>query len=419
MTSPAQTSSGQAGKTPGKPLLEGLRVVEMGIWVAGPAVGGILADWGADVVKLESPLGDPMRRMGQVVAGLAMPSSPPFNLDNRGKRSIVLDLKHEEGRQHALDLVARADVFVTNYRGEALQRLGLDWASLEERAPRLVYAHVTGYGQEGPDAGRPAYDVGAFWARAGIATLLRPHGHDEPIGIRGGFGDHTTATHALAGIMAALFARERTGRGQLVDACLLRSGAYTVGWDMGIQLEYGRLGAPGPRTKSAMPTSIMYRAGDGRYVQLLGLEADRHWPVLLEALDRKDLKDDPRFATAVARRENATLLMPILDAELARRPLDEWLARFDACGMWWAPVQTPGELVEDPQAHAAGVFVDVPESDGTPAHKSVASPLRFSSADTTPTAGPPALGAHTDEVLRDLGVPDDAITDLRARGVLG
>ena len=241
------SSENTSGTSTRNPLLEGLRVVEMGVWVAGPAVGGILADWGADVVKLESPAGDPMRRMGQVIAGLAMPSSPPFNLDNRGKRSLVLDLKQKEGLDLARKLIASADVFVTNYRGEALERLGLDWKSLEESAPRLVYAHVTGYGQEGPDAGRPAYDVGAFWARAGIAHLLRSHGQDEPVGIRGGFGDHTTATHALAGVMAALFARERTGRGQLVDACLLRSGAYTVGWDMGIQLEYGRLGPPAPR----------------------------------------------------------------------------------------------------------------------------------------------------------------------------
>ncbi|MGH7290453.1 MAG: CoA transferase, partial [Myxococcota bacterium] len=193
-------------------LLQGLRVVEMGFWIAAPAAAGLLADWGADVVKIEPPRGDPMREFYRAVAGIELPSCPPFDLDNRGKRSVVLDLAKPEGRELALELVSSADVFVTNYRHDALERLGFDWGTLSKRAPRLIYAHVTGYGQDGPDRDRAGYDIGAFWARAGISVLLSQAG-GEPVGSRAGFGDHITASHGLAGILAALYAREKSGKG--------------------------------------------------------------------------------------------------------------------------------------------------------------------------------------------------------------
>jgi len=399
-------------------VLEGIRVVEMGVWVAAPAAGGVLADWCADVVKLEAPAGDPMRQMGQVVAGLPMPTSPPFTLDNRGKRSIALDLKTEDGLALARKLILGADVFLSNMRADALERLGLDYGSLSAENERLIYAHVSGYGQEGPDSSRPAYDVGAFWARTGIGTLLRPHGQEEPIGIRGGFGDHTTAMHALSGIMAALFHRERTGKGQHVDACLLRSGIYTIGWDISTQLEYGRLGGPAPRSATAMPTSACYRTSDERWIQLLGIEAARHWPPLLEALERLDLKDDERFKTPKDRRENAAELMPTLDAEFAKHTFDEWIERLDHVGVWWAPVQTPAQIVNDPQAHAVHAFTEVPSPDGGDPIPSVASPVRFSDTDTSPRGPIPNLGEHTDDVLRELGCDDAQLADLRSRGVV-
>jgi crotonobetainyl-CoA:carnitine CoA-transferase CaiB-like acyl-CoA transferase len=172
--------------------LEGVRVVELGVWVAGPSAGGILADWGADVVKIEPPTGDPFRGLYVQVAGVDIPANPPFELDNRGKRSIVLDLRHAEARAVVDRLLERADVFLTNLRGATLARLGLDHPQLAERFPRLVYARVTGYGERGPDADRPAYDVGAFWARTGMVAALTPEGSDPPLQ-RGAMGDHTAA----------------------------------------------------------------------------------------------------------------------------------------------------------------------------------------------------------------------------------
>ena len=396
-------------------LLDGIRVVEMGVWVAGPAAGGVLADWGADVIKLEPPAGDPMRRAFQNLAGIDLPSSPPFNQDNRGKRSIALDLRVDEGRAIARRLVLGADVFLTNYRHDALERLGLDWASLSKESDRLIYAHATSYGSEGPDRDRAGYDIGSFWARSGIAYLLTPTGQD-PVAARGGFGDHITASHVLAGIAAALFQRARTGRGQRVEASLLGSALYTIGWDISLQLEYGIGLSPGKRSESIVPTATSYKAADGRWVWLLGVEADRHWPRMVKALGLMELEHDPQFATAAARRENARALMAILDATFAQRPLAEWIRRFDEVDLWWAPVQTPAEVVRDPQAQAAGLFVDVPGARG--GIPSVASPVQFSDCDTRPRRGVPQLGEHGSEILQEAGIPEREIENLRIKGVL-
>ncbi len=389
-------------------LLEGVRVVEMGVWVAGPAAGGVMADWGADVIKIEPPAGDPMRRAFQALAGIDMPTSPPFNLDNRGKRSVVLDLRQAEARQVGLELVRDADVFLTNYRIDALGRLGFDYATLSRVNPRLVYAHVTGYGQEGPDRDRAGYDIGSFWARSGISNLISPPDGD-PVGSRGGFGDHITAIHCLAGIMGALYYRERTGEGQLVDASLLRSGVYTIGWDISLQLEYGISLSPGKRSESIVPTVTAFKGSDDRWVWLLGVEADRHWPRMVRALGLDELEKDPRFADAARRRENARELMKILDETFAQRPLDEWLERFDQVDLWWAPVQSPKEVVEDPQAIASGTFVDVPKLDGEGTTRSVASPIHFDKVDVTPRAGVPRLGEHTEAVLAEVGLSAEEI----------
>src|SRR4051794_18302814 len=283
--------------------LEGIRVVELGLWVAGPAAGGILCDWGADVVKIEPPEGDPARTFAKMLGG-DLPTNPPFELDNRGKRSVVLDLATEEGRATALELVDTADVFVTNMRKSALARLGLDSDTLLARNDRLVYALVTGFGLEGPDADGAAYDIAAWWSRSGIAWLLTPPGQDPPFQ-RGGMGDHTVGMTAAGMVCAALVNRATTGKGQLVTTSLLRQGAYTIGFDLNVYLMWGLQFAGGQRAAMRNPSVNNYVAGDGLRFWIVGLEGERHWPPLARVVGRPEWLADHEYSTAAGRATNA------------------------------------------------------------------------------------------------------------------
>jgi len=395
--------------------MEGIRVVEVGMWVAGPSAAAVLGDWGADVVKIEPPDGDPFR--GLISAFGAEGSSPPFELDNRNKRSMGLNLSHPEGRRIAARLVEEADVFVTNARPVALERAGLDYATMSARNPRLVYASISGYGVEGEDRDRAAYDVGAFWSRAGVAASLTPDGADLPYQ-RGGMGDHMAGMAAAGAVAAALLARERTGKGQLVSTSLLRIGMYMIGWDISMSL---RLGIPAiPMTVKAPPNPLInaYTAGDGRRFWLLGLQADRHWPDVLRAIDRPQWADDARFGSIQARWQHSAELVAELDAVFATRPLAEWAGIFDREDVWWAPVQHAHEVVTDRQAHAAGGFVDVPATDGGEPVKMVASPVDFHGTPWAPRTMPPEFAQHTEEVLLELGYDWDQIIELKDAGAI-
>ena len=380
--------------------LEGFSVVELGMWVAAPAAATMLADWGADVIKVEAPTGDPNRYTLRHV-GQDIDSAPPFETDNRGKRGIVLDLRSEGGKQILERLLERADVFVTNLRPGALERLGLDPEELRERHPRLVVGTLTGYGWAGAERDRAGYDVSAFWARPGIAAMLKPAGEPPP-GIRPGLGDRTAAANLVAGVLAALLRRERTGEGGVVDVSLLRSGTYANGNDLALQNFFGRRGRTRPRTEHESPLYNCYRAADDRWFWLVGLEGGRHWPGVVKALGREDLSDDERFATGKARRGHVRELIAVFDEEFAKRPLEEWAARFDAEGVWWAPVQTLAEVSADPQAEAVGAFVEQPGMVDAPPLRTVATPVSFWGVDDKPRAGAPMLGEHTDDVLREL-----------------
>jgi len=379
--------------------LEGVKVVELGVWVAGPAAGGILADWGADVVKIEPPDGDPARTFGRML-GVEDGSSPPFEMDNRGKRSIVLDVTTEDGRRTARELVSGADVFLTNVRPAALTRVGLDFESVAAGNPTLVYGLITGYGESGPDADRAAFDVAAFWARSGLAHLLTRPG-DTPPFQRGGMGDHTAGMTLAAAVCAALVARGRTGRGQMVSTSLYRQGAYTVSFDLNTFLMTGNPIAIGQRESMGNPCMNNYVAGDGRRFWIVGLQAGRHWPPLCRAVGRTDWLTDPRFDTPLNRALNSRELIVELDEIFATKPLAEWAEIFAGeSDFFWSPINSLEDVIGDEQFHAAGGIVNVPDGSGGVAM--VASPADFHGTPWEPRSAAPQLGQHTEEILAEL-----------------
>jgi crotonobetainyl-CoA:carnitine CoA-transferase CaiB-like acyl-CoA transferase len=324
-------------------------------------------------------------------------------MDNRSKRSVVLDLTTHDDRTAALELISGADVFVTNVRPGALQRLGLDFESVAPDNPRLVYGLITGYGETGPDADRAAYDIAAFWSRAGVAHLLTRPG-DTPPFQRGGMGDHMAGMSLAAAICAALLARDRTGSGQLVTTSLYRQGAYTVSFDLNTYLMAGQPIAIGQRESMGNPCMNNYTAGDGRRFWIVGLEAERHWPPLCRAAGRADWLTDPRFSSARSRAANAIELIGELDQIFATRPLDEWAETFARePDFFWSPVNSLEDVIADEQFHAAGGMVDVPDGrDAQAVVPMVATPADFHGTPWAPRSTAPELGEHTDEVLAEL-----------------
>src|SRR5829696_1745364 len=379
--------------------MEGIRVIELGVWVAGPAAGGILADWGADVIKIEPPTGDPARVFGRML-GIESGESPPFDMDNRGKRSIVLDLATDDGRATALGMITTADVFLTNVRPGALRRFGLHFEAVAAANPRLVYGLITGYGESGRDADRAAYDVAAFWARAGIAHLLSRPG-DSPPFQRGGMGDHMAGMTMAAAVCAALVARGRTGSGQLVTTSLYRQGAYTVSFDLNTFLLTGHPIAIGQRESIGNPCMNNYVAGDGRRFWIVGLQGDRHWPALCRAVGRPDWLTDTRYTTGRSRAANAVELIGELDAIFATKPLEEWAKVFAReSDFFWSPINAIEDVAADEQFHAAGGIVYVPDAGSSV--PMVATPADFHGTPWAPRSAAPRLGEHTDEILAEL-----------------
>jgi crotonobetainyl-CoA:carnitine CoA-transferase CaiB-like acyl-CoA transferase len=401
-------------------LLKGIRVVEMGLWVAGPAAGGILADWGAEVVKLEMPKGDPMRKLFGALSGSKEERCPPFDLYNRGKKSIALDVNHPDGTALAQRLVATADVFITNMRPQFLERIGLDHATLLARHPRLVYGSLTAYGLEGPDRDAPGYDMAAYSGRSGLADRATPPGSAPPI-LPGGMGDNVSAVTLVSGIMAALFHRERTGQGQLVSTSLLRCGIYSIGMDVATRVGLGRIAPPPARAKPQNPLMNSYCAGDGKWFWLVGAESERHWPGMVEALGAPALAGDERFATPRERRRNAEALVRAIDDLAANHTRAEWADIFKRHDVWWAPINSVDDLLHDAQVLACGAFVNVPVPEGQAAPESfngVATPVDFGGTPVGPAGAPPGVGAQADALLASLGVGRDELARLRSSGVL-
>jgi crotonobetainyl-CoA:carnitine CoA-transferase CaiB-like acyl-CoA transferase len=393
-----------------------VRVVELSQWVLAPVAGALLADWGADVIRVERPEGDPYR--GLFTQGIGADSAGQVNLSdalaNRGKRSVTLDLRNERAMTVMHQLLAKADVFITNLRRPALGRLGLDSDTLTARYPALVYARGHGLGLRGPEADRAGYDASAFWARGGFAHVLTPPECSDPVMLRGAMGDRGAAMALAFGISGALVRRGRTGKGSVVDVSLLATAMWTLSSDVLSALRgYKPRDTHGRRVN---PTYGAYRTSDDRHIQLVFLESDRYWPDLCHVLGREDLLADPRFASHEARGTNTAACVAALEEEFGRRTFAECKELLSKIDVPWAPVQAVEELLTDPQVLANDYLGEVSVEGGS-TYTLPNVPVQYDER-PAPLRRAPEAGENTEEVLLELGYSWEQIGELRDAGAM-
>ena len=399
-------------------VLAGVRVIEVAQWWFVPAAGAVLADWGAEVIKVEHPVsGDPQR--GLMTSGL-VPNTGGVNFmveqPNRGKRSIGIDLNKPEGLEVLHRLLGGADVFLTNFLPAARRRLKIDLEDIRAANPKIIYVRGHGQGARGPDMERGGYDAASFWCRGGICSALTPAGAAIPVMQRAAFGDSIGGLALAGGIAAALFRRERTGEPSVVDLSLLGTAMWIMAPDI---IATKLLSGPMPQfTRADSPNPIVnsYKTKDGRWLFLNMLQPDRFWPDLCRRLGRADLIEDERFATGMARFMNRVDCVRILDEVFASRTLDEWRALLAEAEGVWSPMQTAIELHDDPQAKANHYLLPVERGDGS-SFTLVSNPLQFD--ETPPSLRPaPDLGQHTEEILLELGMSWEDLSKYKEAGAI-
>jgi len=389
--------------------LEGIRVVEIASYVAAPACGALLADLGADVIKVEVPWGEIYRHSLPRFAGYDSDfgGAPHFHMDNRGKRSLAIDLALPQAVDALAKLVDGADVVLTNMLPERQAKYGLDPETLLAKHPHLIVGRLSGYGPEGEEANAPAFDYSSYWARTGLMDQL--HEPDAPPAFqRPGMGDHSASLSLAVGILAALRTRDRDGKGQVIDVSLQHIGFYIEGNDAATTLVTGESPPRHDRRQARNPLWNHYQCGDGRWLFLVMIESDRYWNDFIAAIGQPELAADERFASAIPRYQNSKELIQRLDQVFATRSLNEWTEALNGHRLIWAPVLTVSEAVADPQADANASFPTVTHPEWGE-FRTVAPPLRMSGHAMPGTALAPALGADTLEILTEAGVDDETI----------
>jgi crotonobetainyl-CoA:carnitine CoA-transferase CaiB-like acyl-CoA transferase len=397
-------------------MFDGYRVLELGTWVLVPAAATVLADFGADVVKIEHPRrGDPQRGLstGGVTRDLGGVSIA-MEQTNRGKRSVGLDVAVAEGREVLYELASRSDVFMTSFLPAARKKLQIDVEHIRARNPDIIYVRADAVGPRGPEGGKPGYDSAVFFGRAGILDSLDPDGVRLPPTLPG-FGDKTGAMNIAFGVAAALLKRERTGEPSVVDVSLLASAMWvnssSIVYSAAIGADFSRR-----QRRNTNPIAGTYRTADGRWIGLAMLESDRWWPDLCHHLGRQDLLADPRFVDAQARSDNNVACTEELAATFASAPLDDWRRRLATLWAPWEVVQNQVEVLDDPQARENGYVTEVDHPTGRKITV-VRSPVQFDET-LTPLGPAPEPGAHTEEVLLEIGHDWNDIARYQEQGAI-
>jgi len=401
-------------------MLEGLKVIEMATYVAAPAAGAMLRDWGAEVIKVEPLNGCPMRRFFEgMKSNVPIEGNPIFTLDNRGKKGISINTSDEKGAKIVRELIKDADIFLTNVRPKSLESANLNHEELHKINPKLIYCSLTGYGLDGEERNRPGFDVAAYWSRSGMAHLTQRKG-EEPLPIRTASGDHITAISTVSGILAAVYERTQTGKGKVVETSLLRTGIYSVSSDMALQLKFGRVPSTKKRDEQINPIFNFFKTKDDRWICLSPRAGgDYDLPKVVRALGKEDWLENEKFNTNQARRENAKEFIEEMDKAFSQHTMAEWGEKLDAQDLIWSPVQNLKEVSKDKQAIAGGAFSEVEDQDCSENYSTVSSPVKFHNSDDGPKGPAPKLGQDNFEVLKGIGINEEEINNLIDDGIVG
>lgn len=398
--------------------LSGLRVLDVATWIAAPAAATVLGDYGAEVIKVEQPGEGDANRYSQNSAHTPQVAGVNYrwHLDSRNKRSLAIDLKSPAGRAALDRLIARADILVINFPLPVRSRLRLAWDDVKAINPRLIYASFTGYGEEGPDKDQPGFDATAYFSRTGLLDAIRYEGGPPAFSLPAQ-GDRASAMGLLAGILLALYDRERTGKGRMVSSSLLANGIWSNATLTQAGLVGGSIGPRPPPDRPRSALSNIYRTKDDRWFQLSAVNEAKHWPALCEAIGCRELMEEPEFATRELRRANAALLASPLAEAFSRLELKEVLRLLVEARVPHAPIARASEIAEDEQAVAAKAVVAtaIPELPRT-----VAAPFQLAGAPPrVARPAPTTVGADTDGVLRDAGFTAGEIAALREAKAIG
>ncbi|GAC1321225.1 MAG: CoA transferase [Acidimicrobiales bacterium] len=401
--------------------MRGVKVVEVAQFTFAPSAGAILADWGADVVKVEHAVhGDAQRGLTVGAGGAADGAFQPLmEHPNRGKRSIGLALEVPSGRAVLNELLRDADVFLTNFLPSARQKLHIELEDIRAVNPSVVYVRASGHGQRGPEVERPGYDGSTFWSRMGMAWGTTPPDVRRQIGQpSGAFGDSMGGMAIAGGVAAALFARDRTGETSVVDVSLMGVGAWAMALWIGTAMISDAIQPPALSTAAPhVPVNPMiggYRTSDNRFITLMMVQPGRYFVDLCHHLQLDHLLEDSRFETADGIMANASEIGEQIAAVIGSKPYAHWRAHLQTMEGPWSPAQNPKEIVEDPQLNANGCLIPVIDADGVE-RRLVANPVQFDETPPSLTRGP-TFAEHTDDILRELGKSEDEIIQLKVNG---